>query len=122
MWMHPPILLLNPQWSEEVLNYRYRSRLAAAHNARETGYEGYRFPWESGYTGREVTPSCCPEVVEYQHHIMADIAYAFRSHYAATRDQEWWQREGCDIAFNTAKFWESRVKYNTTTKLYDIRS
>ncbi|KAG5684457.1 hypothetical protein PVAND_013691 [Polypedilum vanderplanki] len=122
MWMYPPILMFNPKWSEELLYYRYHVRNAAADNALYTGYKGYRFPWESAYTGWEVTPDCCPEVVEYQHHIISDIAFAFRSHLAATRDLTWWKKYGCDIAWNTAKFWESRVKFNETTKFYDIRN
>lgn len=122
MWMHPPILLLNPQWSEDLLNYRYNVRQAAADNANATGFKGYRFPWESGFTGREVTPPCCPHVVDFQHHVIADIAFAFRSHLAATHDIKWFKSVGCDIAFNTAKFWESRVEFNETTKLYDINS
>lgn len=122
MWMHPPVLLLNPQWSKDILSYRYDVRQAAADNANNTGYKGYRFPWESGFTGREVTPDCCPEVVEYQHHIISDIAFAYRSHLAATHDMDWFKTVGCDIAWNTAKFWESRVKYNETTRFYDIRS
>ena len=122
MWMHPPVLLLNPAWSEDILSYRYHVRKAAADNAKNTGYQGYRYPWESAYTGREVTPDCCPEVVEFQHHVMADIAFAFRSHLAATHDLEWLKTVGCDVAWNTAKFWESRVKFNETTKRYDIRN
>lgn len=122
MWMHPPVLLLDPPGSENILSYRYNVRKAAADNAKNTGYKGYRFPWESAFTGSEVTPDCCPEVVEYQHHIISDIAFAFRSHLAATHDMEWFKNVGCDIAWNTARFWESRVKYNETTKLYDIRS
>ena len=122
MWMHPPVLLLNPKWSEDILSYRNNVRRAAEDNARNTGYKGYRYPWESGFTGREVTPDCCPEVVEYQHHIISDIAFAFRSHFAATHDTTWFKSVGCNIAYQTAKFWESRVKFNETTKLYDIRS
>jgi Glycosyl hydrolase family 65 central catalytic domain len=122
MWMHPPLLLLNPQWSKDILSYRYNVRQAAADNAFNTGYQGYRYPWESGHTGREVTPDCCPEVVEYQHHVISDIAFAFRSHLAATHDVEWFKSIGCDIAWNTAKFWESRVKFNESTSFYDIRS
>jgi protein-glucosylgalactosylhydroxylysine glucosidase len=121
MWMHPPILLMNPKWSEDILNYRFNSRQAAWENAKSTGYDGYRFPWESGFTGREVTPDCCPEVVEYQHHVVADIAFAFRSHLAATNDVEWFKNIGCDMAWNTAKFWESRVTFNDTTRFYEIR-
>lgn len=122
MWMHPPVLLLDPHWSKDILSYRYIARQAAADNAKNTGYKGYRYPWESAFTGSEVTPDCCPEVVEYQHHIISDIAFAFRSHLAATHDVDWFKSVGCDIAWNTARFWESRVNYNSSTKLYDIRS
>lgn len=122
MWMLPPMTLLNPKWSEDILSYRYMTRKAASDNAKATGYSGYRYPWESAYTGREVTPDCCPEVVEFQHHVISDIAYAFRSHLAATHDMNWWKTVGCDIAYNTAKFWQSRAKYNETTDHYEIRS
>jgi trehalose/maltose hydrolase-like predicted phosphorylase len=121
MWMHPPMLLLNPQWSKDILSYRYNVRKAAEDNAKNTGYKGYRYPWESAFTGREVTPDCCPEVIEYQHHVIADIAFAYKSHLAATHDVDWFRNFGCDIAWNTAKFWESRVKFNETTDFYDIR-
>lgn len=43
IWMHPTILLLEPQWSQELLNYRYFMRNAARDNAIRTGYNGYRF-------------------------------------------------------------------------------
>jgi protein-glucosylgalactosylhydroxylysine glucosidase len=120
MWMHPPLLLMNPQWSRDILDYRYLVRKAAEDNAANTNYAGYRYPWESAYTGREVTPDCCPEVVEFQHHIISDIAFAYKSHLAATHDLDWWKTVGCDIAWNTAKFWNSRVSYNSGSKQYDI--
>lgn len=113
---------MNPRWSADLLKYRYNVREAARQNAANTGYKGYRYPWESGYTGVEVTPDCCPEVVEYQHHVIADIAFAFRAHLAATHDLDWFKNIGCDVAYNTAKFWESRVKFNESTGFYDIRN
>jgi len=122
IWMHPPLLLLNPKWSEEILSYRYIARKAAEDHATNTTYKGYRYPWESGFTGREVTPLWAWEVIEFQHHISADIAFAYRSHLAATHDLDWWKKYGCDIAYNTAKFWESRVAFNESTKFYDIKS
>lgn len=42
VWMHPPILLLQPKWSEELLNYRHFLRDAAHDNAIKTGYKGTR--------------------------------------------------------------------------------
>lgn len=82
----------------------------------------FRYPWESARTGTEVTDFCCPEIAMYQHHITADVAFAYRSHLAATYDKDWFEDYGCEIAYNTAKFWASRVSLNTTSKLYDIHS
>lgn len=41
-WMHPPILLLEPKWSEKLLNYRYMLRQTARENAQNTSYKGLR--------------------------------------------------------------------------------
>jgi hypothetical protein len=122
MWMQPPILLLNPKWSQDLLEYRYNVRKGAEDHAKNTNFTGYRFPWESAFTGREACPEWAWEVIEYQHHITADIAFALRSHLAATHDIEWWKKHGCDLALNTAKFWSSRVNFNESTRFYDIKS
>lgn len=42
IWMLPPVLLLEPEWSKAALNYRYQGRAAAADIARDYGYEGWR--------------------------------------------------------------------------------
>lgn len=42
-WMYPTIMLLEPFWGEQLLNYRYLMRKAAADMATETGYRGYRY-------------------------------------------------------------------------------
>lgn len=120
IWMLPPVLLLEPEWSKMVLYYRYLGRSAAADSAFNTGYKGLRFPWESGYTGREVTPDCCPQNPMFQQHITADIAFAVKSHFVATHDINWFRTVGCALSYGTAEFWESRVQFNETSKLYEI--
>lgn len=42
IWMQPVILLLEPRWSRELLNYRFMMRSAAYDNAKKTGYDGLR--------------------------------------------------------------------------------
>lgn len=119
MWMHPPILLLEPKWSAEILNYRFVVRQAAKDNAKETGFMGLRFPWESGYTGVEVTPVCCLENAE-ELHVIGDIAFAVRAHLYATHDMNWMKEQGCEFAVETAKFWASKVVYNEDGDYYEI--
>lgn len=42
IWMLPPVLLLEPEWSKAALNYRFEGRIAAADIARDSGYKGWR--------------------------------------------------------------------------------
>lgn len=42
IWMHPTILLLEPEWSKALLSYRHFMRKTAQDNAANTSYEGYR--------------------------------------------------------------------------------
>lgn len=78
-----------------------------------------RYPWESAYTGIDVTPNA-PKIIEFQQHITADIGHALRKHFFATNDLQWFQQIGCDLAYGTAEFWASRVHWNESTKRYDI--
>lgn len=41
-WMQPSILLLEPKWSEILLNYRHMLRETAQENARNSSYKGLR--------------------------------------------------------------------------------
>uniref|UniRef100_A0A182MI62 Protein-glucosylgalactosylhydroxylysine glucosidase n=1 Tax=Anopheles culicifacies TaxID=139723 RepID=A0A182MI62_9DIPT len=120
MWMFPPILLLDPLNARKLLHYRTLVTDVAADNARANGYEGWQYAWESAYTGREVTPDFCPQVPEYQHHITADVAYAARLYYYATGDLDWLRTDACRLAYETARFWKSRVDYNAETDTFDI--
>lgn len=42
-WMHPAILLLEPEWSKRLLKYRHLMKNAADDNARNSGYKGLRY-------------------------------------------------------------------------------
>lgn len=111
---------MEPRWGRELLSYRYMIRKAVRDNALNHGYEGYKYPWEAAFTGTETTAYCCLEVAEFQHHITASIAFGIRNYMLATADIDWFMNEGCHIAYNTAKFWASRVSLDNTTKSYDI--
>lgn len=79
-----------------------------------------RYPWESAFTGREVTSEDYPQIIEFQQHITADIGHAVRQHFFAIHDLNWMKEVGCELAIGTAEFWASRVTYNKSTKRYDI--
>ncbi len=43
IWMLPPVLLLEPEWSKAALNYRFQGRIAAVDIAKHYEYEGWRY-------------------------------------------------------------------------------
>ncbi|XP_050670497.1 protein-glucosylgalactosylhydroxylysine glucosidase isoform X1 [Leptidea sinapis] len=122
MWIFPTILLLYPHYGQKLLQYRLETAFVAAELAKITGNKGYRFPWESAYTGGEVTQPCCPEVAEFEQHVTGCISFAARQYMAVTRDEEWLKHGGCSIVANIAEFWASRAVINYTTGLYDIEN
>ena len=121
-WMYPPVLMLYPTIAKAILSYRIHVAEAAAMNAKLFNCSGWRFSWESAYTGLDVTPDCCPEVKLYQLHITGDIAFAARQYVSATRDLEWLNNQGGqDLIQNIANFWSSRMSYNSTKAQYEIK-
>ncbi|XP_001651850.2 protein-glucosylgalactosylhydroxylysine glucosidase [Aedes aegypti] len=121
MWMFPIVLLTDPTVAQNMLTYRTRiMQEAVQRNAELNNIEGWQYPWASAFTGREVTST--PGAAELQHHITADIAFAIRLFLYATDNLPWLRTEGCDLAFNTARFWMRRAVYNSTTDKYDIRA
>ncbi|XP_050101550.1 protein-glucosylgalactosylhydroxylysine glucosidase-like isoform X2 [Anopheles aquasalis] len=122
IWMLPVLNVIDRSYARSLLQYRIERLEVAKELAAELGYGGARYPWESAFTGTEVTQPCCPAVAQYQHHITADISFGLRQHLAATQDLEWLCASGADrMATEIASFWASRVTFNQTgTAQYDI--
>ncbi|XP_058826517.1 protein-glucosylgalactosylhydroxylysine glucosidase-like [Topomyia yanbarensis] len=121
IWIFPTILLVDPDAALKLLEYRsviLRNSLDI--NAVYNGFEGWQYPWASAFTGREVSPSA--EAAALQHHITGDVAFAARQYLLATDDMSWMLTNGCELAYETAKFWKSRAVYNPDTDKFDIRS
>ncbi|XP_058056371.1 protein-glucosylgalactosylhydroxylysine glucosidase-like [Anopheles bellator] len=122
IWMFPVLNLIDRSYARWLIEYRTARLAEAKALAAGTGFPGARFPWESGFTGVEVTQPCCPEVAQYQHHITGDISFAVRQHLAVTQDLGWLQESGaCRMAQEIAAFWAARLTFNYSgTGQYDI--
>lgn len=127
-WMYPPILMFRPDLAREMLSYRIKGMGPAFERAVDGGYQGTRFPWESAYSGEEVTPDICVECRENQQHITGDIAFAARQYISATRDVNWLseahtesQYRGVDFIHQMAHFWYTRPTYNIEKDRYEIK-
>jgi trehalose/maltose hydrolase-like predicted phosphorylase len=53
----PPLIFLQPDAAESILDYRFRNLESARSNARLMGRRGLQFPWESApSSGQEAAP------------------------------------------------------------------
>ena len=128
-WMYPAILMFREDLARSMLSYRIRNMPEAFVRAREDEYLGTRFPWESAFTGVEVTPDICLLCRDNQQHITGDISFAARQYVAATRDVDWLKTgqagsgyTGMKFIREMARFWYSRPDYNVTKDRYVINS
>nr|KAG5696162.1 hypothetical protein BaRGS_026521 [Batillaria attramentaria] len=120
-WMYPPILVLFPDLARAMLSYRIYGGDGAAAKAHLNGYEGWQFPWESAFTGYEMTPDICIPCRDNQQHITGDVMFAARQYWSATHNEEWLQEEGgINLILQTAAFWASRAEYNQGDDRYEI--
>ncbi|MGB9630942.1 MAG: glycoside hydrolase family 65 protein [Candidatus Methanodesulfokora sp.] len=129
----PFYLHFMPEAARKMLMYRYRGLEAARENAKLNGYRGAQYPWESADDWHEATPKEVSldllgkskvriETGELEHHITADVAYSVDLYYRMTGDEEFMIRYGLEILFETARFWASRVEFDSRKGLYVIRN
>ena len=119
MFLLPFFTYTKPEIARKLLLYRYNTLDGARHHAREEGFKGASFAWESTDTGREMTPSHAilpnGKVVyilsgQYENHLSSDIAYAVWKYWQATEDKEFLINYGAEILFETARFCESLLR------------
>jgi kojibiose phosphorylase len=130
IFMLPMFIFTAPHIAKNLLNYRFRNLPGARRKARENGFEGAQFPWESADKGDEVTPTWVPHFADrtklvriwtgdIEIHISADIAHAAYQYWQATGDDRWFIEKGIELILDTAKFWGSRAEWNVETQCYE---
>ncbi|HVO59311.1 MAG TPA: glycosyl hydrolase family 65 protein [Terriglobales bacterium] len=117
IFMVPFYIYTHPPSARALLTYRYHTLNAAREKARQKGFGGAMYPWESADTGQETTPRAViapsGEVIsvlngDLEIHITADIAYAVWHYWQATGDDAFFAEFGAEIMLETARFWASR--------------
>jgi kojibiose phosphorylase len=125
----PFFTFTQPRIARNLLMYRYHTLPGARRKARENGYEGAMFAWESAATGDETTPRLVPGpegnliriwTGDIQYHISADVAYGVVQYWRATGDDAFMRDYGAEIVLDTACFWASRVEWNAARGRYEI--
>ncbi len=122
IFLLPYYTFTQPEVARKLEEYRYLSLPGAHKKAARNGYEGAMFPWESAWlTDGEVTPEYMgvnivtglPNKVWsgfIEQHISADVAFGVWQYYMITGDQDYMDRYGYELIFDTARFWVSRLE------------
>ncbi len=118
-----------PHMRTSLLMYRYRRLGEARAAAREAGYRGAMFPWQSGSDGSEETQivhlnplsgQWDPDLSHRQRHVNAAIFYNVWHYHQATGDLDFLRDHGAEIMLEIARFWGSIAHYNPDRDRYEI--
>lgn len=118
-----------PETAKATLMYRYRRLDAARAYAKEYGYAGAMFPWQSGSDGREETQvihlnpisgEWGDDYSSLQRHVSLAIAYDVWEYYHTTGDIGFISAFGTEIFLEICRFWASKSELNPDTGRYSI--
>ena len=118
-----------PEVTRGLLMYRYRRIGEARAAAREAGFRGAMFPWQSGSEGTEETQRVHlnpvsgqwePDLSRTQRHVNAAIFYNIWHYFQATHDQAFLRDYGAEIMLEITRFWASVAHFNPERERYEI--
>jgi trehalose/maltose hydrolase-like predicted phosphorylase len=129
LFIYPFLNFRLPEITRGLLMYRYRRMDEARAAAKEAGYQGAMFPWQSGSDGQEETQTVHlnpksgkwePDLSHNQRHVSADIFYNVWRYYQATGDFEFLLDHGAEMMLEIARFWSSIAHFNPERDRYEI--
>jgi beta-phosphoglucomutase family hydrolase len=113
-----------PEVAKSILLYRYKRLDKARENAKENGFKGAMFPWQSGSDGRDetqkqqhnpVTGEWSDDYSSLQQHVSIAIAINIWNYYQTTGDLEFIEKYGAELFLEICHFWESKTSLNEKT-------
>jgi trehalose/maltose hydrolase-like predicted phosphorylase len=129
LFIYPFLNFRLPEITRELLMYRYRRLGEARAAAREAGYKGALFPWQSGSDGTEetqvvhlnpVSGQWDPDLSHNQRHVNAAIFFNIWHYYQATDDADFLREYGAEMMLEIARFWASIAHFNPERDRYEI--
>ncbi|MHC1707775.1 MAG: beta-phosphoglucomutase family hydrolase [Bacteroidales bacterium] len=120
-----------PKVAKSMLKYRFRRLGKAKEYAKEYGYKGAMFPWQSGSDGREETQvihlnplngQWDPDHSSLQRHVSLAIAYNIYTYWNTTADLQFMSDYGAEMFLEICRFWASKSVYNKESGRYDIHN
>jgi beta-phosphoglucomutase family hydrolase len=119
-----------PKVARSLLMYRYRRLDKAREYAREYGYKGAMFPWQSGSDGSEetqvlhlnpVTGEWGPDHSSLQRHVSLAIAYNVWQYFHITNDVDFMEKYGAEMYLEICRFWADKAEFDEKTGRYSIK-
>ncbi|MCD8301321.1 MAG: glycoside hydrolase family 65 protein [Clostridiales bacterium] len=122
IFLLPYYTFTQPEIARKLEEYRYLSLPGAHKKAAHNGYQGAMFPWEAAWLDDgEVTPEYMDVDILtglpvkvwsgfIEQHITADVAFGVWQYYTISGDQDYMDRYGYELIFDTARFWVSRLE------------
>jgi len=129
LYSFPFYNLRAPEITRALLMYRYRRLNAAKEYARQHGYRGAMYPWQSASTGEETTQvihlnpmsgTWGPDYSSLQRHISIAVAYNIWTYYLISGDRAFMDRYGAEVMFEIALFFSSIAELNDQDGRYHI--
>lgn len=132
IFMLPFFTYTFPDIARKLMEYRYITLEGARQKAKENGYRGAMYPWESAWADDgEVTPVwgdadiVTGEAMKIwsgfiEQHITSDVAFAVWQYYMITGDDDFMEKYGYEILIDTGIFWSSRLEWNEEKQQYHI--
>jgi beta-phosphoglucomutase family hydrolase len=118
-----------PEITKSHLLYRYRRLDQARKNARDSGYEGAMYPWQTADDGTEESQvihynprsgEWDPDLSRNQRHISISIAYNIWAYFYCTYDSAFLYDVGMEMLLEICRFWSSIAEYNEKDDRYHI--
>ena len=119
-----------PEVTRGLLMYRYRRMGEARAAAREAGFRGAMFPWQSGSEGKRGDPAGPPQpavsgrwepdLSRNQRHVNAAIFYNIWHYFQTTHDQAFLRDYGAEMMLEITRFWASIAHFNPERERYEI--
>jgi trehalose/maltose hydrolase-like predicted phosphorylase len=119
-----------PEITKSTLLYRYRRLEQAREYARENGYQGAMFPWQSSSTGEEETQiihlnpksgKWGPDYSRNQRHVSFAIAYCIWEHWRIAQDLDFMLNYGAELFLSIAQFAASLSYFDSEDQRYHTR-
>jgi trehalose/maltose hydrolase-like predicted phosphorylase len=129
LFIFPFLNLHFPELTRSLLRYRARRLPEARHAAREAGYQGAMYPWQSGSDGSEETQRLhlnprsgrwLPDKSHRQRHVNAAVAWNIWQYYQATGDLAFLAAYGAEMLLEIARFWASIASYDRALDRHQI--